>query len=187
MTKKPSPFWRYGINARMTTAEIVSFNPRPLDCSNTPTSQRLCDFTENLWNEGRPYRGAWCSDVTCHHQRRVGPRDSSAPRRHSVWGQVSHFQSSGPKLMQRRMPSGRPDPSARSQIDTLLRRWKDWAKPYGIDDIHFVTVMGANRAWNAIDNGFSGTITPNLPPVRPWVSRRPRSAGLINVACLCYR
>ena len=86
--------------------------------------------------------------------------------------------------MQRRMPSGRPDPSARSQIDTLLRRWKDWAKPYGIDDIHFVTVMGANRAWNAIDNGFSGTITPNLPPVRPWVSRRPRSAGLISVAWL---
>lgn len=58
------------------------------------------------------------------------------------------------------------------QVEVVLRRWKDWAKPYGIDDIHFVAVMGAGSAWNAIEYGFSGTTSPNLPHLRPWISRR---------------
>ena len=57
-------------------------------------------------------------------------------------------------------------------IKDLLSLWKTWARAYGIPDIYFIAVMGANRSWNALEHGFDGTTTPRVPLKQPWVSWR---------------
>ena len=64
------------------------------------------------------------------------------------------------------------------QVEAVLRRWKNWAKPHGLDDIHFLAVLDRNSSWNALENGFSGTTTVRLPRLRPRISLRHPLRGL---------
>ncbi len=54
----------------------------------------------------------------------------------------------------------------------FTRLWRELASTAGLQGLFLVAVRGANHGWNAIAHGFDATVTPRVPPRRPWVSWR---------------
>ncbi|MHB8727190.1 MAG: glycosyltransferase WbsX family protein [Casimicrobiaceae bacterium] len=58
------------------------------------------------------------------------------------------------------------------QTGAFVELWRDLARSAGLRGLFLVAIRGANRGWDAISNGFDATVTPRIPPRRPWVSWR---------------